>query len=120
MARQYKTPELQRRSARKMRAMVRSGKSVAYAVEHHQVSRAYYYILVAQLDAWENEVTREEQIAELDADIDAKLPGATFATFPSQKWFLPGGQLILDYIRGEYNVDLAVKPKAAKRDPLLD
>jgi hypothetical protein len=120
--RAYRTPVEKRRLARKLRAIVRSGNSVTSAAERHKISRAYYYVLIEELEAWDDEVTREEQIAELDADLDAKLPGATFATFCANKWFLAGGQLKLDYIRGVYdpNVDISVSRPKAKRDPLLD
>lgn len=94
----HRNPVEQRAMARKLRALVRSERSVTDAVATHSVSRAHYYRLVSDLEKWEAASSREDEIAELKAQMHE------YKHYDAIMWDLVSGNRLLDYIRGLDNI----------------
>jgi|SRR5882757_4314227 len=95
--RDYRTPKEQRCFARKLRGRVRNlekPRTMEESAESLGVSRPHAYRLVADLEAWEAQATRQEEIDELEEQFKF------VSGYDPIKWIVVSGQRILDYAHG--------------------
>lgn len=95
--RDYRTPADQRCLARKLRGRVRNveiPRTMEESAESLGVSRTHAYRLVGDLETWEAQATRQEEIDELEEQFKF------VSKYDPVKWLVVSGQRILDYAHG--------------------
>ena len=108
------TAKQQRIVARRARGFVRQGVSVSQAAEHCEISRAYYYRLVHDLEAFEQAHPAENH-AEWQAEYRQRLDRATAMVEAGDS-----AQVVADATELLLSDVLDLKEKSNNNDPLFD
>ncbi len=104
-------PSVERRAmARVARRILRFCQTMTVAAAHLGVTRAYVYRLIAELEAWEETATPEEQYAEIEAQEPEHR---------TKRFALLGGMVLLAYTKGELGDAWPGTKVKTKPDPLL-